>query len=376
MKKEDTFIIRSVQRKDIDSLKKFFVTAYGSGTIFQHEPFLEWYFNPRQENYAFMKNCIIGVSSDGQIISHYGGLSYLLKVGDQKIPLVWGVNAFTLEEWRGKGINSSIVDFLLNNNETNGVIGFTEKTAQFYNKTGYNIFNYKRFSRYVYILDHLKVKDVLLFLGQDPEKMTALDMTLKISKTPQSNQNIVKINKRNIDDFEINFSIDIFATTHRDKDFLRWRFLDNAFVDYSIYAFVNNHTITAYVACREETLNPLIHKVNRIIDIFGCHEGVSSLLSFIIESSTNSEHIYIDFSMFGNLYNDALLSHNFLKLEGDDSAILPQITAPIGNRANHEYVGLQSRKYKSKIDLLKKENTYFTRMDSDRDRLVKLSQVI
>jgi len=65
----------------------------------------------------------------------------------------------------------------------------------------------------------------------------------------------------------------------------------------------------------------------------------------------------------------------FIQLEEEDCCILPQITAPIGDRENYEYIGLYSNDLKAEINDLTIENVYFTRMDSDRDRLANISQI-
>jgi len=369
------FIIRKVQPQDMAQLKTFFIKAYGEDTIFQSKPFLEWYFNSDLESFTFMKNCIIGVCSNGEIISHYGGLDYTLTVGDQNISLVWGVNAFTLPEWRGKGVNSEIVTYINVNNDVNGVIGFTEDTSKFYKSIGYNLLDFERFSRYIYIIDGSKTIEVSKSIGQDLEKFAKFNLDNKVLKESTNNYEIIKLDKNNIDDFDIDFEVNVSATTRRDKKFINWRLLQNPFIDYHVYGVLYNKTIIAYVAYREEILYPLKYNVNRIIDLFGCPQAIDYLLDFVIKKSIENEYIYIDFSMFGSLYNKTLVSHNFQMFEGEELGILPQVTAPVGYRPNHEYVCLNSKKYKANINILKKEDVYFTRIDSDRDRLARYSQI-
>jgi GNAT superfamily N-acetyltransferase len=72
--------------------------------------------------------------------------------------MIWGVSAYTLEEYRGKGVNSKIIEFITNNFEVNGVIGFTSQTSLFYQKLGYNIFNFEKFSRHILVLKLKKQK--------------------------------------------------------------------------------------------------------------------------------------------------------------------------------------------------------------------------
>lgn len=366
--------MRKVKPQDIGELKSFFIKAYGKDTIFQDKQFLDWYFNTGQNENHFMNNCIVCLNDDGQIVSHYGGLNYTLRIHDEKIPIIWGVNAFTLEDWRGKGINSKIVEMFLEN-EINGVIGFTRKTASFYKERGYNIFNYKRFSRYIYILDDVKTQNVINYIGQDVQKYREIAKKKYGSKVQSSYPNVIKIEKSNIEDYTLCLDVDIVATTYRDKQFLNWRFIQNPFIDYDVYGFTENNTISAYIVLRKEILSPLNYSVYRIIDLFGVPDHIPHLLNFIQTKAAFENYIYIDFSKMGNLYTQELLSADFFQLEEDNVAILPQVCSPVYYRPNCEYLGLQSLKHQQKINLLTSDNIYFTRMDSDRDRLANISQI-
>jgi hypothetical protein len=297
-----------------------------------------------------------------------------LLLHDEKIPIIWGVNAFTLEDWRGKGINSKILEMFLEN-EINGVIGFPPKAASFYKERGYNIFNYKRFSRYIYILDDDKIQNVINYIKQDVQKYKELAKKTYISKAQLSSPNVIKIEKSNIDDYTLCLDVDIAATTYRDKQFLNRRFIQNPFIDYDVYGFTENNTISAYIALRKEILSPLNYSVYRIIDLFGVLDNIHYLLNFIKTKAAFENYIYIDFSKIGPLYTRELLSADFFQLEEDNVAILPQVTSPIYYRPNSDYIVLQSLKHQQKINLLTSDNIYFTRMDSDRDRLANISQI-
>src|SRR5690606_28971976 len=117
------------------------------------EKFLLYYFDAHKEKSAPLSYSLIAINSDGEIVSHYGGIHNQLKLNDTVISVVWGVNAYTLPEWRGEGINSKIVSRLQKNNEANAVIGMPFDAPGFYKNIGYNIFSRGTFSRFVYVLD-------------------------------------------------------------------------------------------------------------------------------------------------------------------------------------------------------------------------------
>ena len=125
MKSNSEIIIRTVQVTDIEKLKTFFIKAYGQKTIFQNEEFLTHYFDAGLNKRSVFSNCLIGINKNGEIVSHYGGLEYNLKINHKIKSMIWGVSAYTLPEYRSKGINSQIVDYIINNYEINGVICFS-----------------------------------------------------------------------------------------------------------------------------------------------------------------------------------------------------------------------------------------------------------
>lgn len=369
--------IRTANLSDIEKLKIFFLKAYGSKTVFQNEQFLLYYFSPNFENLTSLSSNLIGLSPDGDIVSHYGGLHYNLKKDKVIYQMIWGVSAYTLPEWRGKGINSNIVDFLSKNNEINGVIGFTNETAKFYQKTGYNIFHFNRFMRYVRILDINRTQEVIDFIQQDRNRINYQTQFPAINTFETKPQDVVELTKDNISNYQLKLEEDLsgITTTHRSIDFLNWRLLRNPFIQYKVYGFLKNGEILTYIALREENLEPFNYKVNRIIDLYGAKEGISALLSKTLQDSISKNHIYIDFSMFGTIYDQELISSNFVRLEDEDYSILPQVTSPVENRPNYEFIGIQSKLHHKNIENLLKENVYFTRIDSDRDRLGKINQI-
>ncbi|MBU0490166.1 MAG: GNAT family N-acetyltransferase [Bacteroidetes bacterium] len=369
--------VRTASPADIPNLQKFFIKAYGEQTIFQSEKFLLYYFDSRNSHSSPLCNNLIGVKQDGEIVSHYGGLSYGLKAGKEIFSMIWGVSAYTLPEWRGKGINSKIVDYIINTNEINGVIGFTRSTAEFYLRTGYSVLNFDRFNRFIYILDLPKTVEIIKLISQDAGKFS--DFTANTANTNERTQfnNIVELTKNNIREYKLEMDepFEEIATTHRTVDFLTWRFFDYPGIKYKVYGVLENGTVKAYIVLRPEILVPTRFSVNRIIDLYGSKKHIVSLLKKAIYDSYKDDHIYIDFSVYGSIYEKELQEANFLRFENEDCSIFPQVTSPIESRKNYEHIGFFSKVSNNIIKAFNPGNTYFTRMDSDRDRLARISQI-
>lgn len=375
MSKNNDITIRKATASDLKNLKRFFIEAYGMRTIFQNEQFLQYYFNSRNDKESPLSAIVIGVTPKGKIVSHYGGLYYQLKLSNKTISVIWGVNAYTLPEWRGNGYGSEMVKFIVRNNESNAVIGMPFEAPHFYKKLGYNIFNKDTLQRFAYVLD-AETYNVIQSIGQNIKKAKRL-LPIQGSDTivVKKSNNIVALTKNNFNHLDLDIDIDSIVSTHRSREFLNWRFIENPYIDYTVYGYLKNHKIISYIALREETLSPFTFTVTRIIDLFGKIEGIKFLLDYTIDMSFSRGHIYIDFSMYGKLYEKQLIESGYVKLENNDVCLLPQVTSPVENRPNHEFIVLQSKAHNELFQSLSKERVYFTRMDGDRDRIAKISQI-
>ena len=377
MKNTNEIIIRTAQISDLERLKKFFIKAYGEKTIFQNEDFLNHYFDASLNNKPVFSNCLIGINSKEEIVSHYGGLEYKLIIKNKICSMIWGVSAYTLEEYRGKGVNSKIVEFIANNFEVNGVIGFTSQTSLFYQKLGYNIFNFEKFSRHILVLENEKTKEVCNYINQDFNFLKKQIKSLGEVSNVKYLDKVIELTAENIDNYELSLEKDFpeITTTQRTKDFLKWRFFKNPFIEYTLYGVIENGAIVAYIALRIETLVPFSYKVTRIIDLFGRVDAIKPLFSKTANNALSLKHIYIDFSKFGSMYEKEFNSFGFISLSNEGCCILPQVTSPIENRPNGEFLGILSKTFLEDINSLTFENVYFTRMDSDRDRIANINQI-
>jgi hypothetical protein len=367
--------IRWARLSDIDALVSFFLKSYGSETIFGDKDFLKYYFKLWDKNFGVFENNLIAINDNGEVVSHYGGLQYNIVFNNIKYSIIWGVNAYTLPLWRGKSINSRMLKLLQKSNKFNGVIGFTEDIARFYNSINYNIFDYTRFSRFVYVIDFDKTREIVKIVNNEDNLISWIP-NLVSPKTDSNIDEIVVLTKENI----LDFSIDLFTqpnllTTDRSSDFIQWRFLNNPYIDYSLHGFKVENRIVAYIVARVEIIKKMNISILRIIDLFGNYEGIEVLLQHIIENSKKENHIYIDFSMIGKIYRKLLTVLGFYQFDNEEYSVFPQVFDPIEKRTNNEYLGIHTESESNFLDSISINDVYFTRMDSDRDRIGRKPKV-
>ena len=366
----ENITIRPANISDTDALIDFYIKAYGDKTIFQDKTFLYHYFKSFDDRKEVFGNNVIAVNTDNKIVSHYGGLSYNLMVNGNKYPFTWSVNAYTLPEWRGKSLNSKLVNHVLDESVVVGVIGFTIKTAQFYNDLGYNTFEFNRFSRHILVIDAESTNNIINSISSGINidiKPVALDLN-------SLNEKVINIDDISFGSLEFNLheSLDKITTTCRDKKFIKWRFIDNPYLSYKILAYKVGDIVKAYSAYRIIDLGNA--RIIRVVDLFGERVGAKRIL-LKLNSIANSNGIsYIDFPALGSLYNDVLSQMGYKTYTEDQYVIFPQVFDPVEKRPNNEHLFLFSKKDEELVSKLCVDNVFFTLMDSDRDRVGKIKQ--
>jgi hypothetical protein len=374
MNKNHSITLRKASPEDLPKLGAFFIKAYGNSTIFQLPNFLKYYFQCPNDSTRILKANWIGLNPSGEVVSHYGGLEYKMVFGDKLIDAVWGVNAFTFPEYRGQGLNGSLVKMLHEENQLNATIGMSLDTHKFYKKIGYQVFDHLRFSRFIFVFKE-DIYAIIKQMGQDEIKAKFLTPLNSNSLDEEIDYQPLPINKENFNDLQFNLGIQAKCTTLRSFDFISWRFLNNPFIPYQVFIEKEKDLIFAYAAVRVENLQPYGVFVARIIDLYGHKSLIPRLLEKLLIWSRRQGYLYIDFSKIGELYSEELISKGFVRLDEDDVALFPQVSSPVENRPNNEYIALQSQSLKNELDKLELKDIYFTRMDSDRDRVARLNQI-
>jgi len=308
----------------------------------------------------------------GKIVSFYGCRAYKLQLFGQIVSMSQNANAYTLKDWRRRGISGKMVDYVHNNNEGNLAIGMKPSTKYFYANDGYNAFGGDPMPRFIFNLNE-KTYEIIEHIGQDFDM--AQDLLPIRAAASISDPNIIQITPENIAQFQPDWYIDLKGTTYRDMRWLKRRLVAHPFVKYDVYGYVSQGKIRAYVALREENLAPQNYKIYRIVDVYGAPAHVPVLLRHATYEAYTRGYIYIDFAKMGNIYDSELAELNFTKLNGQDGALIPLVTAPIEKRNNHEFVCIQSKTHHATMHRLTLDNAYFTRIDCDRDRVGRLWQI-
>jgi len=370
------FDIRLARPEDLPALGMFMRQAYGAQTVFQSPDFLQWFLGRgTRADPDFHLEAQVAVTSDGRVVGHYGGLNYKLWLSGRLVSLVWGVNAYTLPDYRRFGIGKQLVDATASRFDVFGVIGFTPETAHFYDEIGFNIFKFHRFTRYIRTLSE-ETYAICRLIGQDDavlRRLLSADTAVPdVSNMPLG---VHQITAENWQSLTWNLPQPAFTTTQRDVTHLKWRFFSQTAMRYTVFVVQTDGRITGYAVVRKETVEPTVHQAARIVDLYGESAGMGSLLQGVIAFAQNCGCAYVDFSCFGLLYRTTLLEAGFAELTDNNFALLPQIGAT-ESRPNIEHIGLFSSKYGAEIAALRLEDVYFTRADSDRDRPARLDQFL
>lgn len=364
------FECRRLQESDLPALIQFFRQCYGPETVFQDPDFIRWYLAGAPDGGL---ESLVAVSDTDAVVAHYGGLPTILQLGGRAVPMVWGVNAYTLPDWRGRGIGQRLVEMMMDRYDVFGVIGFTPKTADFYHAAGFNVFGKLRFHRFALAL-RPSIYEIAQLIGVDPILAEAR-FPLAVPTQSTSDADDARIQPLEIaGDHFCAPRLAVGAATQRDARFIAQRFLRNPFIRYAGFQMEAEGDTSSYVVTRSERLFPTENHALRIIDLRATSEQAKPLLQAVVRQGIAEGASYLDFACAGTVFDLAFAELDFTRLEEDQAALLPQVTAPVEARPNQEFVGLFSRPHRDEIAALTADDIYFTRADSDRDRIARLSQ--
>jgi GNAT superfamily N-acetyltransferase len=360
--------IRRAGIGDLPQLGAFFKHAYGERTILQNLAFLAWFLGadgPAARTAEHPLNAFIALDESGAIVAHYGYLPSLFSYRGSDYPLVWGVSAFTLPTHRQFGLGKALVDSVQQANDFFGVIGFSEETADFYDRSGFNVFRQQRFRRHVRVLD-TRFREVLDSTHMGPDHLAKKLAPVE----PGSDCRDVDLGCSSLTawDDAVPGSLREVFTRRRTRDWLAWRFSPSSLLDYQVRAAALTHLGRGLIAYRSIPLPPTPYRITKIVDLYGDEEATSALLETLCQHAYHDGHLYVQFDSFGSQFASVMERCGFVTLSEEDSSLLPSLYNPVAFRPNREYVGLFSKSERDMVQQLQLQNVYLTQADSDRDR--------
>jgi GNAT superfamily N-acetyltransferase len=358
--------IRRATAGDLPGLIEFFVHAYGARTIFRDSGFLRWYLGPPDD-----MRSIIAVAPTGAIVGHYGALACQMLLDGRAVDMLWGVNAYTLPEFRGLGLGHKLFVPWLESAAMFGVIGFNARTAEFYERAGLQLFRRERFRRYARSFD-ARTSEVVERMGGDVERAREV-----LVENPSVSSRASRAIRDDADAIaRVQWDHPPCAlTAFRSPARLRWRYIEQSWLAYELATIVVDSAARAYVVTRRTPLEPTQYTATRIVDAFGDDDSLVDLFAYVSRRAAERGDLWIDFVATGRKLA-AIDALEFVTLQDEDFGLLPQVTSPIQLRGNHEYVGIFSRDHAARVRELAFDDVYLTRADSDRDRVARIANEI
>jgi GNAT superfamily N-acetyltransferase len=350
--------VRRATLGDLPAMRTFFAAAYGARSIFLDDDFVRWFLGNNRELLS-----MIALAPSGEVVGHYGAVRTTALLDGARVSMLWGVNAFTLPDYRGVGLGEKLAAPWYRAADVFGVIGFSPATAAFYERCGFQLFSRRRFVRQARVLDE-RAFDLLVDLGIDVDH--AREMLPVIASTRQPTR---AISRELTGDLEP-AAPDVALTTLRDREYVDWRFRNQRWLSYDVLTINDAKRTRAYVATRRTRLEPTAHHAVRIVDACGEPEAIADLVSAVVATARARGDTWVDFAATRVLEG----LEGFATLVDDDTALLPSVTSPMQHRPNTEFVGLYSTTRATRLSQLAFDDVYFTRADSDRDRAARLPE--
>jgi hypothetical protein len=164
----------------------------------------------------------------------------------------------------------------------------------------------------------------------------------------------------------------IKVTTNRYENYMDWRYNKNPFIRYEYTNLYDENLCNGYIISRHECFYPTKFYATRIIDAIGNPCYIQDLLKSIIDKAIERNDLFIDFLYAGTIFDDALHELGFIELTDDTYNTIPVVSDPMDFRLNDEFICLKCKDKPLLFEDIGYDDIYFTKGDSDRDRINKI----
>ncbi len=165
-----------------------------------------------------------------------------------------------------------------------------------------------------------------------------------------------------------NFSLNDLNTSIRDETFLKWKFNNFRTDNYERYK-INTQDKVSHIITKRIRLAPTHYHATKIIDIYGEMKDLKTIFKSILEICSERGDVYIDYCCNGGVYETLFKYFSFHKLSDKETNSFPELVNPLALRENQYRIAFFSNTVPERVMTMNHENSYFTRLDSDRERI-------
>jgi len=157
-----------------------------------------------------------------------------------------------------------------------------------------------------------------------------------------------------------------YFCTDRNEEYMKWRFLDAPYSQYSFVEMRIKNDLVALIPVRfQETEKG---KVIRILDFIVEEEHDDKVMKCFLSYFTNKEYLFCDFFVIGCIFKKIFLDHGFLsETEQPFAKNIPSLLSPIEYRSWSNTVHFGGKLLKKDTHWRDPNKIYFSKSDSDRD---------
>tara|TARA_B110001454_G_scaffold142753_1_gene132549 strand:+ start:4227 stop:5285 length:1059 start_codon:yes stop_codon:yes gene_type:complete len=347
--------VRLVSFDDEKKLEKFYDFVYGEKHILNNTAHHDWQFLSNPYNSLNTKSIVVAEDND-QFVAHMGLIPVPVKIYNEIKLCAWHVSFFTLEEFRGMGLGTKMIQFSDSIFDGVGAMGSSDSARRIHIKNGGK--NFDKINRYIKILNKKNVENFAktkFVLGDNEEIIENETDFQRIKILNEQYENFWNVVKER-------FPI----TVNRTQQYLTWRFLENPLIDYHFMVLTKNHKILGYAVLRFEDQNKTL-KAGRIVDFVSFENSEKILLKNIINYFRNKVD-FIDFFCSGEFYKDTFEKNGFFNNFLSNYSI-PTVFNPINNDRNSIDLHFKIKNFSTdNSKYYNYDNLFFIKSDADQDR--------
>lgn len=363
--------IRFFSKNETSELQQGINEIWAENHIFvREEKLLKYMFldNPSRSTVSGKNDySFLGAWKDGKLIGLLGVMPFLLNVYGKEELGCCLTNWIVLPEYRTSGAGLALMNAVQSHQPSILLsLGINENVAQLYRMMRWNVLDDT--PRWIGIVNKNKTVEKMLNGNSEPLRYWSEVRGIQVSKYTVYEE--IQLNEEKWNDFYWNDFAKKTVGFARDYSFINWRYLENPFFEYRTLLCVDktdNYKGIAIVRI-EEVLNG--EKIGRIVEFISSDQDSAVVLANAI-INLDSEVLFFDFYCFSSVGAWGLEAVGFKKVikSSNENIVVPSRFQPLDLKGTNLMASMYTTtKFAKKINIIKDDNWYVTKGDSDQDR--------
>ncbi len=364
--------IRFFSESETNELQQGINEIWAKNHIFvREEKLLKYMFLDNPSRSSFVDNnhySFLGAWKDGQLIGLLGVMPFVLNVYGKEELGCCLTNWIVSPEYRTSGAGLALMKEVQNHQPSIILsLGINENVAKLYRLMRWNVLDDT--PRWIGIVNKDKTVEKMLNGNREPLRYWNEVQGVEVSKYTVSEE--IQLNEEKWNAFYWSDFAKKTVGFARNYSFINWRYLKNPFFKYKTLLCVDDKTDNykgIAIVRIEEVLNG--EKIGRIVEFISSDQDSAVALANAI-INLDPDVLFFDFYCFSSVSVWGLEAVGFKKVvkSSNENIVVPSRFQPLDLEVTNLMASMYTTtKFAKKFNIIKDDNWYVTKGDSDQDR--------